>query len=168
MVMRSAEVLIVDGEFYMCKIIRTVLLSAGVADVYEAGDGASGLADISALDPDVGILDWQMAGMDGVEFVRRVRSPGKFPFPNVPIIMRTGHTEHSRVVEAMRLGGHEFLAEPVTAKALHERLASVLLNSPPMLQRDDHYGPAPRKVQHPRPDLHDLQRHGAPAATTSA
>jgi two-component system, chemotaxis family, chemotaxis protein CheY len=167
-VIRSAKVLIVDDEFYMCKIIRTLLLSAGVTDVHEAGDGASGLAAISALDPDVVILDWQMAGMDGAEFVRRVRSPVKFPFPNVPIIMRTGHGEHSRVVEAMRLGVHEFLAEPVTAKALHERLASVLLNSPPMAKRDDHYRPAPRKLQHPRPDFQDLQRQGDPGAKAVA
>src|SRR5260370_34706401 len=74
-VIRSAKVLIVDDEFYMCKIIRTLLLSAGVTDVHEAGDGASGLAAISALDPDVVILDWQKAGMDGVEFVRRGAPP---------------------------------------------------------------------------------------------
>src|SRR5260370_13815719 len=82
-VIRSAKVLIVDDEFYMCKIIRTLLLSAGVTDVHEAGDGASGLAAISALDPDVVILDWQMAGMDGVEFGRRVRRAAQVSVPDM-------------------------------------------------------------------------------------
>jgi hypothetical protein len=63
---------------------------------------------------------------------------------------------------------HEFLAEPVTAKALHERLASVLLNSPPMVKRDDHYGPAPRKLQRPPPDFQDLRRQGDPGAKAVA
>ena len=113
---RSAKLLIVDDEFYMRKVIRTLLLSLSVTDVHDAADGGNGIAAISSLDPDVVLLDWQMAGMDGPEFVRRVRSPETFPFPNVPIIMLTGHSEHSRVVEAMRLGVHEFLLKPVSAK----------------------------------------------------
>ena len=131
-VIRSAKILVVDDEFSMRKVIRTLLLSMDVTDVHDAGDGESGLADICALDPDVVILDWQMAGMNGPEFVRRVRSPDTFPIPNVPIIMLTGHGEHARVVEAMRLGVHEFLVKPVSGKALHERLASVLSRPRPM------------------------------------
>jgi two-component system chemotaxis response regulator CheY len=155
---RSAKVLIVDDEFYMRKVIRTLLLSVGVTDVHDAPDGASGLIAVSALDPDVVILDWQMAGMDGPEFVRRVRSPDKFPFPNLPIIMLTGHGEHSRVIEAMRLGVHEFLLKPVSAKALYERLASVLLNPRPMVKRGDYYGPAPRRLPRARADFQDVKR----------
>ena len=120
-VIRSAKVLIVDDEYYMRKVIRTLLLSVGVTDVHDAPDGASGLLAIGALDPDVVMLDWQMDGMNGPEFVRRVRAPDRFSFPNVPIIMLTGHGEHSRVVEAIRLGVHEFLVKPVSAKALYER-----------------------------------------------
>ncbi len=155
---RSAKVLIVDDEFYMRKVIRTLLLSVGVTDAHDASDGGSGLAAISTLDPDVVLLDWQMAGMDGPEFVRRVRSPETFPFPNVPIIMLTGHSEHSRVVEAMRLGVHEFLLKPVSAKALSERLVSVLMNPRPMVRRGSYYGPAPRKLPRPTPELQVLDR----------
>jgi two-component system chemotaxis response regulator CheY len=138
---RSARVLIVDDEFTMRKVIRTLLLSAGVTDVHDAGDGEGGLAAISALDPDVVILDWQMAGMNGPEFVRQVRSPATSASSNVPIIMLTGHGEQSRVVEAMRLGVHEFLVKPVSAKALQERLASVLLHPRPTVKRGEHDRP---------------------------
>ena len=152
-VMRSAKILLVDDEYYMRKVIRTLLLSMDVTDVHDTADGASGLDAICALDPDMVILDWQMAGMDGPEFVRRVRSPDRFAFPNVPIIMLTGHGEHSRVVEAMRLGVHEFLVKPVSGQALYERLASVLLCPRPMVKRGNYYGPAPRKLQRFTPDF---------------
>ena len=155
-VIKAARVLIVDDEFYMRKVIRTLLLPVGVTDVHDAPDGASGLMAISALDPDVVILDWQMDGMNGPEFVRRVRSPDTFPFPNVPIIMLTGHSEHSRVVEAMRLGVHEFLVKPVSGKSLYERLASVLLHPRPMVKSGNYYGPAPRKLHLPTPDFQNL------------
>jgi len=155
---RSAKILIVDDEFYMRKVVRTLLLSMGVTDVHDAPDGANGLIAIKALDPDLVLLDWQMDGMNGPEFVRHVRSPAKFPYPNVPIIMLTGHGEHSRVVEAMRLGVHEFLVKPVSAKALHERLASVLLNPRPMVKRGDYYGPAPRKMPRYAGDYQNAER----------
>jgi two-component system, chemotaxis family, chemotaxis protein CheY len=131
-VIRSAKILVVDDEFSMRKVIRTMLLSMDVTDVHDAADGESGLAAICALDPDVVILDWQMDGMNGPEFVRRVRVPDTFAFPNVPIVMLTGHGEHAQVVEAMRLGVHEFLVKPVSGKALHERLASVLSHPRPL------------------------------------
>jgi two-component system chemotaxis response regulator CheY len=161
-VIKSAKVLIVDDEFYMRKVIRTLLLSVGVVDVHDAPDGMSGLIAIGALNPDVVILDWQMAGMNGPEFVRWVRSPGKFPLPNVPIVMLTGHGEHSRVIEAVRLGVHEFLVKPVSGKALYERLASVLLNPRPMVTRGEYYVPAPRKMPRATSDFQNPERHGDP------
>jgi CheY-like chemotaxis protein len=143
---RSAKILIVDDEFTMRKVVRTLLLAMGVTDVRDAPDGLSGLAAVATLDPDVVLLDWQMAGMNGPDFVRRVRSPGMFPYPNVPIVMLTGHGEHSGAVEAMRLGVREFLVKPVSGKALHERLLSVLASPHPMVKRGSCYGPAPRAL----------------------
>jgi two-component system, chemotaxis family, chemotaxis protein CheY len=138
---RSARVLIVDEEFTTRKVIRTLLLSLGVTDVHDAGDGESGLAAIGTFDPDVVILDWQMDGMHGAEFVRRVRSPDTSAVSNVPIIMLTDHSEQSRVIEAMRLGVHEFLVKPVSGQALQQRLVSVLRNPRPAVKRSTHDGP---------------------------
>ncbi len=50
-----------------------------------------------------------MPGLDGNSFVRIVRSPDNFPYPDVPIIMLSGHGERSRVIEAVRIGVNEFL-----------------------------------------------------------
>jgi two-component system chemotaxis response regulator CheY len=89
--MEQIKVLIVDDEYYTRKVIRTLLLAMGCTKIHEASDGASGLEAIHAIDPDIVLLDWEMPRLDGPEFVRRVRSPGTFPLPNVPIIMLTGH-----------------------------------------------------------------------------
>ncbi len=165
-VIRSAKILIVDDEFYMRKVVRTLLLSMGVTDVHDAPDGANGLVAIRTLHPDVVLLDWQMAGMNGPDFVRVVRSPASLPHPSVPIIMLTGHGEHSRVVEAMRLGVHEFLVKPISAKALYERLASVLLNPRPMVKRGSYYAPASRALPRGRDfDNRRQPRHSAPRAS---
>jgi len=90
--------------------------------------------------------------MNGNEFVRRVRSPGTFPFPDVPIIMLTGHGEASRVIEAMRVGVHEFLLKPVSSTALLARLVSILAKPREMVRKGDNYVPAPRKMSSYKPE----------------
>jgi two-component system chemotaxis response regulator CheY len=96
--------------------------------------------------PDVVIVDWEMPGLDGAGFVRMVRSPDTFPFPDVPIIMLTGHAERSRVIEAIQIGVNEFLLKPVSSKALQDRMAAVLIKPRPLMKSGDYYGPAPRKL----------------------
>jgi len=141
----NAKVVVVDDEHYMRKVVRTMLESIGVRYVHEAPNGPAGLDMISAVAPDVVILDWQMPGLDGPAFVRIVRSPGTFPYPDVPIIMLTGHGERSRVVEAIKIGVNEFLLKPVSVKALQDRMVSVLTNPREIVRSGDYYGPVPRK-----------------------
>ena len=94
--------------------------------------------------PDIVILDWEMPLLNGAELVRIVRSPGVFPMPDIPIIMLTAHGERWRIVESLKLGVNEFLCKPVSAKALLDRLISILLKPRASVQLGDYYGPAPR------------------------
>jgi CheY-like chemotaxis protein len=142
----STKVLVVDDEYYMRKVVRTLLMSIGVRTISEAHDGPAGLEAIRTLAPDVVIVDWQMPGLDGAGFVRMVRSPGTFPYPDIPIIMLTGHGERSRVVEAVSVGVNEFLLKPVSSKSLQDRLVAVLTKPRPMVQHGNYYGPMPRKI----------------------
>lgn len=141
----ATKILVVDDEHYMRKVVRTMLMSLGVRTIYEAPDGPAGLDLIRSAAPDVVILDWQMPGLDGPTFVRMVRSPDTFPYPDLPIIMLTGHGERSRVIEAMQIGVNEFLLKPVSSKSLQDRLISVLAKPRPLIWNGGYYGPAPRK-----------------------
>jgi two-component system chemotaxis response regulator CheY len=144
-VMQSIEVLVVEDNQYMRKVVRNILVNLGVKNIYEAADGIAGLESIRMFAPDLVILDWEMPLLNGAELVRIVRSPGVFPVPDVPIIMLTGHVERWRVVEATRLGVHEFLKKPVSGKALLDRMMSILSSPRPMVRLGDYYGPEPRK-----------------------
>jgi two-component system chemotaxis response regulator CheY len=75
----ATKVLLVDDEPYMRKVVRTMLMSIGVRNIYEANDGPAGLEFIRTVKPDVVVLDWEMPGIDGPPFVRMVRSPDTFP-----------------------------------------------------------------------------------------
>lgn len=146
MMIRSLGVLVVDDSQYMRKIVRNLLLNVGVREVFEASDGIAGLEAIRTMTPDVVILDWEMPLLNGAEFVRIVRSPSVFPYPDIPIIMLSSHAERWRVIEASRLGANEFLVKPVSARALLDRLILIHANPRPVVQMGDYYGPEPRKV----------------------
>jgi DNA-binding response OmpR family regulator len=90
---------------------------------------------VRTVAPDIVLLDWEMPGIDGAEFVRRVRSSESFSRPNVPIVMLTGHGERSRVLEAVRLGVHGFLLKPVSSGTLQARILSVLAEPRKMMTR---------------------------------
>src|ERR1700729_489212 len=143
---QSLGVLVVDDNLYTRKMIRNLLVNCGVKDVYEAADGIEALDAIRTIAPDIVLLDWEMPLLSGPELVRIVRSPGVFPTPDVPIIMLSGHGERWRVVEAVRLGVHEYLIKPVSAKALYDRLVSIMMQPRPVVRLGDYYGPEPRKM----------------------
>jgi two-component system chemotaxis response regulator CheY len=142
---QSLWVLVVDDNQYMRKMIRTLLVNCGVKDIYEAADGIAALDAIRTVAPDVVILDWEMPLLSGAELVRIVRSPGVFPMSDVPIIMLSSHGERWRIVEAVRLGVNEFLIKPVSAKAIYDRLVSIMTQPRPIVQLGDYYGPEPRR-----------------------
>jgi len=147
-VLQSLEVLVVEDNQYMRKVVRNILVNLGVKNIHEAADGIAGLEAIRMFAPDMVILDWEMPLLNGAELVRIVRSPGVFPVPDVPIIMLTVHVERWRVVEATRLGVHEFLKKPVSGKSLLDRMVSILTNPRPMVRLGDYYGPEPRRHFH--------------------
>ena len=158
----AVDVLIVDDNQFMRKVVRNLLVNVGVRTIHEAGDGLAGLEAIRTFVPDIVILDWEMPLLDGGEVARIIRSPGVFPVPDVPIIMLSGHVERWRIEKAQRLGVNEFLKKPVSGKALLDRMVAILANPRPMVQLGDYYGPQPR-----RPD-YELLRRAAVAGAQAA
>lgn len=142
----KTKILIVDDQAYMRKVIRTMLAGFGAKLFFEAGNGAVALAKIIEEPPDVIVVDWDMPQINGFQFVQRIRAPGQFPYPDIPIVMLTGHGERWRVIEATRLGVHEFLLKPVSSSALIERILAALDRRRQMITVQGNYIPAPRRL----------------------
>lgn len=108
---RAAEFLVVDDNKHMRALVKTILHSLGTKNVVEAADGADAFKELRHFPADIIICDWNMSPLDGLDFVRLVRTGKDSPNPFAAIIMLTGHTEMHRVVEARDAGVHEFLAK---------------------------------------------------------
>ena len=141
--------LVCDDNPHMRRILRTLLHSFGAREVYEAEDGATALEMYSHYVPDIVITDWAMPIFDGLELAQMIRQPGANANPFVPIIMLTGHSEKRRVVAARDAGVTEFLAKPISAKALYERIVNVVANPRPFIKTATYFGPDRRRLSNP-------------------
>ena len=137
--------LVIDDNAHMRRILRTLLHGFGAREVYEAEDGASGLEAFTHYMPDIVLTDWSMPIFDGLELAQMIRQPGANSNPYVPIIMLTGHSEKRRVMSARDAGITEFMAKPISAKALYQRILNVVANPRPFIKTRSYFGPDRRR-----------------------
>jgi len=139
------NVLIVDDNKHMRTLVKTILRSLGVRTLIESDDGSDGLRELKVFPADIIICDWVMEPLDGLDFTRMVRTSSDSPNPFVPIIMLTGYTEMSRVVEARDVGVTEFLAKPVSSKKLYSRIKSIIDHPRQFIRIGRYFGPDRRR-----------------------
>lgn len=147
--LESLNVLLVDDNQHMRAIASAILQSAGVRNIREVDDGAAALDMVRDHPIDLAIVDFNMFPLDGVEFTRLIRNSPESTNPYLPIIMMTGHSEKSRVVEARDAGVTEFVVKPITAKAVFDRIQSVILRPRPFVRTHDYFGPDRRRTTSP-------------------
>lgn len=92
-----------------------------LAVVGEAGDVDSGLAQFRSLLPDVVLVDLQMPGCNGIEFIRRLR--GEFPAAKVAVLTTYGGDGNAR--EAMAAGAYGYLLKSSLRGELIDALRTI-------------------------------------------
>lgn len=143
------NVLVVDDNKHMRTLVRSILSALGIRNITEAEDGAQAIKIMKTLDADIVICDWNMSPMDGITFTKLIRRGEESPDIYAPIIMLTGHTEMTRVMTARDAGVNEFLAKPVSAKNIYQRIKMILDNPRKYIRTDDYFGPDRRRRADP-------------------
>ncbi len=112
--------LLVDDSRAVRVIIRNILLEMGM-EVVEAGNGREALAQLRD-NPDVELVlvDWNMPEMNGLDFIRTVRS--EHSYDGVRIVMVTTETESEQVCRALNAGANEYVMKPFSKEVLVAKL----------------------------------------------
>ena len=100
---------------------------------------------LSVRDIDLVICSWLRDIIKGPEFVKMVRSGKNTKNPYIPIIMLSAFTEAFRITEARDAGVNEFLAKPVSPKALYQRIVAVIEKPRPFVRTATYFGPCRRR-----------------------
>lgn len=158
-------ILLVDDNHHMRVLLTEILRAIGVRQVFEANDGAEALQIMRSQQVDIIMTDLAMQPLDGIDFVRLLRRSADSPSPMCPVIMITGHSTLSRVQEARNAGVNEFLAKPLTARAVVERISQIVDHPRPYVKTDDYFGPDRRRradPSYPGPDRRETNSRRRP------
>ena len=104
-----STILIIDDEPGIRDVLSDVLSDEG-HDVVVAEDGHAGLAHLAAHSVDLVFLDVWLPNLGGIDVLRRIRAE----FPDVAVVMISGHANIKLAVEAVKIGAFDFLEKPLS------------------------------------------------------
>ncbi len=122
--MSDLKILAVDDSPTMRRIIINTLKRAGFTDVIEAGDGKEAMAKLKVETVNFVITDWNMPEMDGLTFVKSIRSDDSLK--DLPVLMVTTRSVKDDIVEALQAGVNNYIVKPFTPDTLKEKIEQVL------------------------------------------
>jgi CheY-like chemotaxis protein len=121
-------VLVVEDDSDSREMLRMLLEIEG-HDVHEAEDGPGALVAVSAIEPEVALIDVGLPGIDGHEVARRLRAERRLPA--MLLVALTGYAEPEDVERSRQAGFDAHLTKPITPEKLGEIFRMLRAPRPP-------------------------------------
>ncbi len=115
------KLLLIDDEVDVQYSFRRIFDGSDV-ELHTASSGEEGLRLIPTLKPDLVLSDIRMAGLNGLETLRRIRQLD----PQLPVILMTAYGTTQTAIEAMKLGAYDYLLKPFDVPRLKQLVANAL------------------------------------------
>ncbi len=119
--MRLPNILLLEDELQLAKIITETLVSRGYSVKHES-NGRLGLEAIYNHDFDICIVDIMMPFMDGFAFVKELRKID----PHIPVLFLTARSQDKDLAEGYSSGGNDYLKKPFSLEELILRINELL------------------------------------------
>jgi len=118
------NILVIDDEPVSSAVLKQLVTKLPDCDAHAFTDPSAALIWCSRHAADLAIVDYAMPAMDGIEFVRRLRTlpHGK----KVPIIMVSAVTDTQVVKRALRNGVNDFIHKPFDFLELQTCVSEIL------------------------------------------
>ena len=115
------KLLLIDDEVDVQYSFRRIFDASDI-ELHTASSGEEGLRLIPKLKPDLVLSDIRMAGLNGLETLRRIRQLD----PQLPVILMTAYGTTQTAIEAMKLGAYDYLLKPFDVPRLKLLVANAL------------------------------------------
>lgn len=111
----AKTILVVDDSASFRQVVALTLKGAGY-DVVEAGDGKDALTKLDGRKIHLIISDVNMPNMDGISFVKHLKTTGAYKF--VPVVMLTTESQDSKKAEGKAAGARAWITKPFQPSVL--------------------------------------------------
>ncbi|MCE9599595.1 MAG: response regulator [Spirochaetia bacterium] len=124
-----ARILMVDDNRTMCEVVRAIFKDSthsfeSVGDTIQAREFLAKNNDLSLL-----LLDWELPGESGVDFLKYVKSLEEFWL--LPVIMLTGRTAAKDVETGIAAGAMYYVTKPFDQRILKTLVETAILDFSP-------------------------------------
>ena len=116
----APSVLVVEDERQIRRFVRSTLEAEGCR-VFESESGRQGLVDAGTRRPDLVMLDLGLPDIDGVDFIKDLRS-----WTTTPILVLSARSAEADKVTALDAGADDYLTKPFGVAELWARVRAVL------------------------------------------
>lgn len=117
-------ILVVDDSRIMRNIVKNTFTTLKIpCQFLEAENGAKAFHLLETNKVSLVLLDWNMPEMDGMQFLRKVRSMPDYQ--DLPIIMVTSEAAKYNVVEALQNGATDYIVKPIRERVFMEKMAEI-------------------------------------------
>jgi len=117
----TRRILVVDDEQGIRAALGQLLEYEGY-EVRTASNAADGITEYERFKPNLVFLDVKMAGIDGIEALKRLRQMD----PAAVVVMISGHATIQTAVEATQLGAYDILEKPLDTDRILVTLRNAL------------------------------------------
>ena len=131
--LKNLRILVVEDDLDTQELLKTVLERHG-AEVVAVDSAAGALAELRRAKPDVIISDIAMAGENGYELIRKVRSLGPAEGGHIPAIALTAYAGMADRRRALLAGFQTHLSKPVEPDDLLTVILSLTFQQEPGVQ----------------------------------
>ena len=120
----NINILTVDDNKTMLRIIHNLLTQIGFSNVDEASNGMMALEKLKEKKYELIISDWNMEPMSGIELLKNVRATEKLKM--IPFLMITAESRTENVIAAKQAGVSNYIVKPFNSETLKTKLISIL------------------------------------------
>jgi two-component system chemotaxis response regulator CheY len=113
---RNLRILVVDDMSVSRHVLQQMLEALGINQVRVASSAAQALETLKQVPIDLVFADINMPGINGVEFLKRLRSEEKTC--RIRFVLISGDDTSDAIAEAWRLGIDKFLPKPFNINSL--------------------------------------------------
>lgn len=103
----SRRILVADDDPSIRALLKE-LLEGEHYNVYEAKDGEEVVAEVSATNPDLVLMDIRMPKVDGLAVLQQMQAEKK----DIPMILMTAFGSSNLAIQAIRLGAYDYITKP--------------------------------------------------------
>lgn len=149
--LENIRFLVVDENEHMRLMLTGILRTLGCRYVRAVSNADAALEGMMKEVPDILITGLGLRPKSGICLVEEIRAGNSGAARTLPVIVVTSYTETSWVQSARDAGIDEFLAKPVSVKALYQRIANIINKRRPFVNAEEYFGPDRRRHKEEEP-----------------